>query len=160
MLSATSVNLQWLEGGTKSRFTECGGFFGVCWVCRMFDVGPLAWRLQAVLCGRCSWAGPWLFGVHWVLWGFRSGSVDVLDVVFCSIVYAARVKKLHCQCGFTYCCVCDNTSVADSTVLVLNLGVRRVGVKHHNPAVLHPGKTQYSLYRMLVGPEGRSICVR
>jgi hypothetical protein len=67
-------------GGTRSRFTKCGGFFG-----------PLAWRLQALLCGRC-WAGPCVFGVHWVLWGFRS--VDVLDVVFCSIN-----MKLHCWCG-------------------------------------------------------------
>jgi hypothetical protein len=30
----------------RSRFTKCGGFFG-----------PLAWRLQALSCGRCSWAG-------------------------------------------------------------------------------------------------------
>jgi hypothetical protein len=67
----------------------------------MYDVGPLAWRLQALLCGRCSLAGPCVFGVPWVFWGVRSGSVDVLDVVLCSITYPARVKKLHCWCGFT-----------------------------------------------------------
>jgi hypothetical protein len=81
------------RGGTRSRFTKCGGFFG-----------PLAWRLQALLCGRCSWAGPYVFGVHWVLWGFRS--VDVLDVMFCSVD-----KELHCWCGFTYCWVCWGLSV-------------------------------------------------
>jgi hypothetical protein len=82
-------------GGRDLVLQSVGVFFGVCWVCRML-VGPLAWRLQALLCGRCSWAGPRVFGVHWDLWGFRSGSVDVLDVVFCSVVYTARVKKMHC----------------------------------------------------------------
>jgi hypothetical protein len=72
------------RGGMRSHFTKCGGFFG-----------QLAWRLQALLCGQYSWASPCVFGVHWVLWGFRS--VDVLDVVFCS-----TDKKLHCWCDFTY----------------------------------------------------------
>jgi hypothetical protein len=31
--------------------------------------------------------------------GFRSGSVDFLDAVLCSILYEARVKKLHCLCS-------------------------------------------------------------
>jgi hypothetical protein len=36
-------------GGTRSRFTVMCGGFGVCWVWRMLVVGPLAWRLQALL---------------------------------------------------------------------------------------------------------------
>jgi hypothetical protein len=31
--------------------------------------------------------------------GFRSGSVDFLDAVLCSILYEARVEKLHCLCS-------------------------------------------------------------
>jgi hypothetical protein len=100
--NALLIYNDWKGGGRDLVSQSVGGFFGVCWVCRMFDVGPLAWRLQALWCGRCSWAGPCVFGVHRVLWGFRSGSVDVLYVVFCSIMCAARVKKLHCWCGFTY----------------------------------------------------------
>jgi hypothetical protein len=99
-------------GETRSRFTvECGGF-GMCWVCRIFVVGPLAWRPQALLWGWCSWAGPCVFwatpgfvGFFVVILGFRSGSVDFLDAVLCSILYEAHVKKLQCLCGSsnTYC---------------------------------------------------------
>ena len=31
-----------------------------------------------------------------------------------------------------------------------------VGVQHHAPAALHPGKTRYPLYRRLGGLQGRS----
>ena len=35
-----------------------------------------------------------------------------------------------------------------------------VGVQHHAPAALPPGKTRYPLYRRLVGPQGWSGRVR
>ena len=35
-----------------------------------------------------------------------------------------------------------------------------VGVQHHAPAALPPGKTRYPLYRRLGGPQGRSGRVR
>ena len=35
-----------------------------------------------------------------------------------------------------------------------------VGVQHHVPAALPPGKTRYPLYVRLGGPQGRSVRVR
>jgi hypothetical protein len=54
--------------GERDLFLQSVGvFLGVCCVCRILVVGPLAWRLQALWCGRCSWAGP---SVFWVSLGF------------------------------------------------------------------------------------------
>jgi hypothetical protein len=69
-------------------------FFGVCLVHRNFGVRPLAWCLRAQLCGRCSRAGPCVFGVHFgYLWGFRSE--DVLDVAFCSVALLVWFHVLY-----------------------------------------------------------------
>jgi hypothetical protein len=84
-------------GGTRSRFTKSGGFFGVCLVYRDVGVRPLAWCLRVQLCGRCSRAGLCVFGVHLVIWVF----VRRTSWMWCSVV-------LHGWCGFMYCQYSEN----------------------------------------------------
>ena len=47
-----------------------------------------------------------------------------------------------------------------SSTLSLTSALDGVGVQHHAPAALRPGKTRYPLYRRLGGPQGRSGQVR
>ena len=47
-----------------------------------------------------------------------------------------------------------------SSTLPSTSAIDGVGGKHHAPADLSPGKTQYPLYRRLGGPQGRSGRVR
>ena len=47
-----------------------------------------------------------------------------------------------------------------SSTLSLTSALEGVGDQRHAPAALTPGKTRYSLYRRLDGPQGRSGQVR
>jgi hypothetical protein len=94
-----SVNLQWW-GDRDLVLQRVGFFFGVYWVYRNFGVRPLAWCLRAQLCGRCSKAGPCVFGVHLVICGVF---VRRTSWMWCSVVLHCWCSVvLHCWCGFTY----------------------------------------------------------